>query len=42
MWLPWQGIAAILQSLFILVASAVFFVGRAVGSDDGWGQDPLL
>mmetsp|Transcript_10743 Transcript_10743/g.15398 ORF Transcript_10743/g.15398 Transcript_10743/m.15398 type:complete len:226 (-) Transcript_10743:183-860(-) len=36
------GSAAITQSLLIVISAAVFFVARAIGSDEGWGQDPLL
>jgi len=36
------GLAAIIQTAFIVVASFVFWVGRANGSEDVWGTDPLL
>lgn len=36
------GLAAVMQSIFIVVSAATFFVARSIGSDDVWGQDPLL
>jgi len=36
------GLAAITQSLLIVISAAAFFVARAINSDDGWGEDPLL
>jgi ABC-type multidrug transport system permease subunit len=37
-----QGVAAITQSILIVLSAAIFFAARSIGSDDGWGQDPLL
>ena len=39
---PGPGLAAIFQTICIAVASLVFWIGRASGSDDVWGMDPLL
>lgn len=36
------GLAAITQSVMIAISTATFFVARSIGSNDGWGQDPLL
>ena len=39
---PGPGLAAITQTICIVIASLVFWVGRSFGSEDVWGSDPLL
>ena len=40
--LTYADLAKIIQSLFIVIGAIVFWVGRAQGSEDVWGTDPLL